>query len=174
PRRSTLFPYTTLFRSMSRNSAICSTSWKPPCPMVLFAACGVISSIGVIPVGGLDGGHEVRDARAVLRDAHRDLSGRTRIAVAYVAAVALVRDVPKGNPGFWEKIGDRHECRADNAKGMLDAVHLQDLHESFFGRHLHRYNPSSAVPYINSRPVLKNSGELFGGLPERRQMPPRR
>src|SRR5271163_2026176 len=32
---------------MSRNSAICSTSWKPPCPIVLLAACGVTSSIGV-------------------------------------------------------------------------------------------------------------------------------
>ncbi len=32
---------------MSRNSAICSTSWKPPWPIVRFAACGVTSSIGV-------------------------------------------------------------------------------------------------------------------------------
>ncbi len=128
----------------------------------------------VIPVGGLDGGHEVRDARAVLRDAHRDLAGRARVAVAYVAAVALVRDVPERDPGFWKKIGDRHECRADDAKGMLDAVHLQDFHEGFFRRHFHSYNPSSAALYINSRPVLKNSGKFFGGLPKRRQMPPRR
>ncbi len=32
---------------MSSNSFICSTSWKPPWPMVLLAACGVTSSSGV-------------------------------------------------------------------------------------------------------------------------------
>ena len=92
----------------------------------------------VIPVGGLDGGDEVRDARAVLRDRHRDLAGRARIAVADQAAVGLVRDVPECDAGLGKQIRDRHECRTDDAEGMLDAVHLQDFHEGFFRRHLHR------------------------------------
>ena len=92
----------------------------------------------VIPVGGLDGGDEIRDARPVLRDRHRDLSGRARIAVADQTAVGLVRDVPECDAGLRKQIGDRHECRTNDAEGMLDAVHLQDLHESFFRRHLHR------------------------------------
>src|SRR6185369_8480257 len=119
----------------------------------------------VIPVSGLDGGHKIRDAWTVLGNAHPDLAGRARIAVADVAAVALVRDVPECNACFGKKIGDRHERRADDAKGMFDAVHLQNFHESFFGRHFHSYNPSSAAPYINSRPVLKNSSKFFGSLP---------
>jgi hypothetical protein len=54
---------------------------------------------------------------------------------------------------------------------MLDAMHLQDFHKSFFRRHLHWYKSFFSR---NSRPVLKNSGKFFGGLPKRRQMPPRR
>ena len=33
--------------TISLKRAICSTSWKPPCPMVLFAAWGVTSNRGV-------------------------------------------------------------------------------------------------------------------------------
>ncbi len=92
----------------------------------------------VIPVGGLDGGDEIGDARAILRNRHGHLAGRARIAVADEAAIGLVRNVPESDAGLGKQIGDRHERRTDDAEGVLDAVHLQHLHEGFFRRHLHR------------------------------------
>ncbi len=56
----------------------------------------------VVPVGGLDGGDEARDAGSVLGDRHRHLAGRARVAVADQAAVGLVRDVPEGDAGLRE------------------------------------------------------------------------
>ena len=97
----------------------------------------------VIPIGGLDRGDEIGDARPVLRDHHRHFSGRARIAVADHAAIALVRDVPERDARLRKEIRDRHEGRTDNAESMLDAVHLQDFHEGFFRRHFHRFNPCS-------------------------------
>ena len=93
----------------------------------------------MIPVRGLDGGDEIRDARAVLRNRHSDFPGRSRVAIADQTAIGLVRNVPECNTGFGKEIGYRHECRADDAEGMLDAVHLQHLHECFFGSHLHSH-----------------------------------
>src|SRR3546814_9452987 len=52
-------------------------------------------------------------------------------------------DVPEGDAGLGEEIGDRHEGRADDAEAVLDAMHLQHLHEGFFRRHLHLGNSFS-------------------------------
>src|SRR6266404_2684229 len=91
----------------------------------------------MVPISGLDGGHEPRDARPVLRDRHRHLPGRARVAIADETAVRLVRHIPEGDSGLPKEIGNRHERRADDAEGVLDAVHLQHLHEGFFRGHLH-------------------------------------
>ena len=40
-----------------------------------------------------------------------------------------------------EQVRDRHHRRADDAEGMLDAVHLQDLDEGLFGGHAHGKSP---------------------------------
>ena len=78
------------------------------------------------------------DARPVLCDRHRDLSGRAGVAVANESAVGLMRDVPEGDAGLWKQIGNRHEGRTDDAKGVLDSVLLQHLYEGFLSGHLHR------------------------------------
>src|SRR3546814_9150634 len=83
------------------------------------------------------------DAGAVLGDRHRHLAAGAGIAVADQAAVGLVGDVPEGDAGLGEEIGDRHEGRADDAEAVLDAMHLQHLHEGFFRRHLHLGNSFS-------------------------------
>ena len=92
----------------------------------------------VIPVGGLDTGDEIGDAGTVLSDAESNLAVRARVAVAHVGGIALVRDVPEGYARLREQVRDRHERRADDAKGMLDAMHLQHLYEGLFRRHAHR------------------------------------
>ena len=97
----------------------------------------------MVPVRGLDRGHEVRDAGAVLADAHRDLAGGAGVPVAHEAGVALVGDVPEGDPGLREEIRNRHEGGADDAEHVLDAVALQHLHEGFFSRHSHGDSPHS-------------------------------
>ena len=45
--------------------------------------------------------------------------------------------IPEGDAGLGEEVRNRHEGRSDNAEGMLDAVHLEDLDESLFGGHAH-------------------------------------
>jgi hypothetical protein len=95
----------------------------------------------VVPVGGLDGSDEARHAWSILGDRHRHLAGRARIAVADQAAVGLVRDVPEGDAGLGKEVGDRHEGGADDAEGVLDAVHLQHFHERFFRGHPHGIRP---------------------------------
>src|SRR3546814_13373249 len=65
--------------------------------------------------------HEAGDAGAVLGDRHRHLAAGAGIAVADQAAVGLVGDVPEGDAGLGEEIGDRHEGRADDAEAVLDA-----------------------------------------------------
>ncbi len=92
----------------------------------------------MVPVSGFHRGDKTGNAGAVLRDSHRYLSGGARVAVADQSAIGFVRYIPECNPGFGEKIGDRHEGRADNAEGMLDAMHLQDLDEGLFSGHFHR------------------------------------
>ena len=100
----------------------------------------------VVPVGGLDRRHEVGDARPVLGDAHRHLAGRPPVAVRHHPGVALVGAVPEGDAGARKEVRDRHERRADDAEGVLDAVPLQDLHEGLFGGHAHgRGLPSPSV-----------------------------
>ena len=97
----------------------------------------------VVPVGGLDRGHEIGDAGAVLRDRHRHLAGGARVAVGAHAGIALMRAVPELDAGGREQVRDRHHRRADNSKCMLDPMHLQNLHERLFRRHLHSMSPLS-------------------------------
>ena len=68
---------------------------------------------------------------------HGDFAGGARVAVADQAAVGLMRDIPESDAGFREKIGDRHEGRADDPERMFDPVHLQNLREGLFGRHFY-------------------------------------
>ena len=92
---------------------------------------------GVVPVGGLDRCHEIGDARTVLGDHHRHLAGGAGEAVGHHAGVALMCRVPEGDACLREQVGNGHHRRTDNAEGMLDAMHLQNLNESLFCRHLH-------------------------------------
>jgi hypothetical protein len=56
-------------------------------------------------------------------------------------------------PAFGEQVGDRHQGRADDAEGMLDAVHLQDLH----------MKASSVVIFIGVVPFPGGIDGLSGG-----------
>ena len=100
---------------------------------------------GVVPVGGLDRGDEVGDAGPVLGDGHRHPTGGTRVAVGHHAGVALVGAVPERDAGIREEVRDRHHGRADDAEGVLDAVHLEHLHEGLLGSHLHRMRGLSSA-----------------------------
>ena len=99
----------------------------------------------VVPVGGLDRGDEAGHARPVLRDRHRHLAGGARVAVADQRGIGLVGAVPEGDAGLREKVGDRHHGRADDAEGVADAVHLENLHEGFLGGHPDRPRPGRSV-----------------------------
>ncbi len=117
---------------------------------------------GVVPIGGLDRGHEVGDAGAVLGHAHGHLAGRAREAVGHHAGVAFMGAVPEGDPRLGEQVRDRHHGRPDDAEGMFDAVHLEDLNEGLFRVHFgHAWDPPvssladrrlgpawSVVPYV--------------------------
>ena len=48
--------------------------------------------------------------------------------------------VPEGDASFGKQIRNRHESRADDAEGMLDAVHLQNLDEGLLGGHAHGHS----------------------------------
>ena len=102
---------------------------------------------GVVPVGGLHRRHEIGDAGTVLGDAHGDLAAGPRVAVAHEAGIALMRDIPEGDPGLREQVRYRHEGGADDAEHMLYAVPLQHLHECFFGCHFH----VDALPFASLR-----------------------
>ena len=91
----------------------------------------------VIPVGRLHGGHEIGNPRPVLRDHHRHLAGRTRVAVCHHAARPFVRAVPKRDASLGKEIRNRHEGRSDDAEGVAYAMPLEDFDENFFGGHLH-------------------------------------
>ena len=149
---------------------------------------------GVVPVGGLHRGHEVGNPGAVLADAHRDLAGGAGVAVAHEAGVALVRDVPEGDPGLREEVGYRHEGGADDAEDVLDAVPLENLHEGFFSRHSHRDSPlfvpfpsrarargpigggcyHPGAPIARPRPPPGGAGIAFFPVPAAARLPRRR
>ena len=92
---------------------------------------------GVVPVSGLDRGHEVGDTWAVLRNCHGHLARGAAVAVCRHPGVTLVRTVPEFDPGLREEIRNRHHGRANDPKGMLDAMHLEDFYKGLFSRHFH-------------------------------------
>ncbi len=53
----------------------------------------------VVPVGRFNGGHEVRDAWAVLCDGHGHFAGGARETVGAHTCVAFVGTIPKSDPG---------------------------------------------------------------------------
>ena len=104
----------------------------------------------VVPESRHDRGDKVRDARTVLRYGHRHFAGRTGEPVGDHASVALMGAVPEFDARCREQIRDRHHCRSDNSKGMLDAVHLEHFYEGFFGRHFHGWSSRGiGVPAIS-------------------------
>ena len=93
---------------------------------------------GVVPVGGLHGGDKARHAGTVLGDDHAHLAAGAGVTVAHQPAIGLLRHVPEGDARLGEEVRNRHEGRADDAKGVGDAMALQHFDEGFFGGHLHR------------------------------------
>mmetsp|Transcript_89555 Transcript_89555/g.274200 ORF Transcript_89555/g.274200 Transcript_89555/m.274200 type:complete len:667 (+) Transcript_89555:426-2426(+) len=92
----------------------------------------------VVPVSRLHRRHEVGDAWAVLRDHHGHVSGDAAVPVGHHAGVALVGAVPELDPRGREQIRDRHHGGADDAERVVDAVLLQNLHESLLRRQARR------------------------------------
>jgi hypothetical protein len=52
-----------------------------------------------------------------------------------------VRAIPEGDASLGKKVGNRHHGRADDAEGMLNAVHLEDFDKRFLSCHFHDGNP---------------------------------
>ena len=100
----------------------------------------------VVPVGGGDRGHEVGDARAVLRDAYRDLAAGARVAVRHVGRALLVGHVHEADPGAFEHVETRHVGGAHDPEGELHPLHAQGLDEGFLRGHLHGVVFPSAAP----------------------------
>mmetsp|Transcript_20641 Transcript_20641/g.48977 ORF Transcript_20641/g.48977 Transcript_20641/m.48977 type:complete len:292 (+) Transcript_20641:1265-2140(+) len=125
----------------------------------------------MIPVGCLHGRQEVGDARPVLCDHHRHLPCCPCVAVCHHSSIALVCTVPEFDACFWEEVRDRHHGRADDAKGVLDAMHLESLHERFLRGHAHRGLPLSVHqlagraerPQPSSPTGQKEAGHILRG-----------
>jgi hypothetical protein len=63
-----------------------------------------------------------------------------------------VGTIPEGNARLWEDIGNRHESRTDDTKGMFDSVALKHFHKGFFGGHFH------------DQDLPEKSASSFGGV----------
>ena len=74
----------------------------------------------MVPVRGLDRGHEVGDPGTVPTDARRDPAGGAGMAVAHESGVALVGNIPEGDPGLREEaeIGMKAEPMMPNTCSM--------------------------------------------------------
>ena len=59
---------------------------------------------------------------------------------------------PKHDTGFRKNIRNRHEGRTDYAKGMFNAMHLQNFHKGFFSGHFHR-GAGSGLEFI--KPIAR-------------------
>ena len=105
----------------------------------------------MVPVRRLHSGHKAGHTGPVLRNRHRDLARRAGVAITDQTAIGFLRNIPEMDPCFGKQIRNRHEGRSDNAKGMLDTVHLQHFHEGFFSGHFH--GGSSPVEFLVSSPA---------------------
>ena len=99
----------------------------------------------MVPIGRLHRRHEIGDARPVLRDHHAHPARSAGEAVRHHAARSLMRAVPEGDARLGEQVRNRHEGRSDDAEGIVDAMHLQHLHESLFRRHPHGSSPPGVI-----------------------------
>jgi hypothetical protein len=48
-----------------------------------------------------------------------------------------MRAIPELDASGWKEVGYRHHGGTDNAKCVLDPMHLQDFDKRFFGGHFH-------------------------------------
>ena len=96
----------------------------------------------VRPVSGGNGGDEVGDAGAVLRDAHAVSTTDPREAVGHVTGALLVDHRDKTDAGRSEDIHRIHKGRTHDAKDVGDAVGNQCFNHCFAGGHAwHIDNP---------------------------------
>ena len=97
----------------------------------------------VVPIGCLHGRDEIGDPRPVLGDHHAHLAAGAGIAIRHHPARAFMRAIPERDARLREQVRNRHEGRSDDAKGMFNAMHLQDFDKGLFGGHAHRVSPHS-------------------------------
>src|SRR6266404_6803020 len=90
------------------------------------------------PVGGRNSGHEIRDPRSVLRDAHTMAARGARVTVGHMNRALLVGDRHELNASRREDIQRVHERRADDAEDVRDAIRGEGLDERLRGSHLLR------------------------------------
>ena len=89
----------------------------------------------VRPIRGGDGGHEVRDARPVLRDANAVLAAHARVAVRHVGGALLVHGRDKADSGGRKNIQRVHISRADDAEDIGHFVRDKGFDERFARSH---------------------------------------
>ena len=87
------------------------------------------------PVGGGRRGHEIGDARSVLRDADAMAPRHPRIAVGHVARALFVDGRNEADPGGREQVQRVHVGGPDDAEDILHAIGDQGFDESFGSGH---------------------------------------
>ena len=90
----------------------------------------------VRPVRGRTRGDEVRDARAVLRDAYAVAARHSRVAVGHVPRALLVRHRDEAYARQRKEIERIHVRGADDPEYVLHALRDERFDECFRGRHL--------------------------------------
>ncbi len=83
------------------------------------------------PVGRRDRGHEIRNARSVLADAHALSAAHPRVAVGHVRRALLVHRGDEADAGGRKDVERVHVGRADDAEDVRDPVARQGLDKGF-------------------------------------------
>ena len=89
----------------------------------------------VVPIGDFCRGNKIGDTRTVLANQHTHFPGSARKSVRHHAAAIFMAAIPERDTSCGKQVGNRHQRRTNNAKRIIDAMHLQDLDKSFFGCH---------------------------------------
>src|ERR1700731_4539562 len=107
------------------------------------------------PVSGRNSGHEIRDSRSVLRNAHTVAARRARVAVGHMNRALLVSDRHERDARGREDIERVHERRTDDPKYVGDTIRGERFNECLRGPHLlrlgHRLAP---VPEVSSDKIV--------------------
>ncbi|KZL01076.1 hypothetical protein PsW74_01868 [Pseudovibrio sp. W74] len=99
----------------------------------------------MVPVGCLDRCYKIGNAWTVLSNRHAHLTGCAGVSIRAHACVTLVGAIPKLDTCGRKEIRNWHHGRTNNAKGVINSVHLKHFYKGLFGRHFHGTSPPHHV-----------------------------